>query len=86
MRGSEFVFDSIDLLYYELHKISINRGGSYIDSPSWIKNKKATINLQNKDKDNKWFKYAITAALNHSKINNHPEKMSKLKPFIDNYN
>ena len=32
MRGSEFVFDSVDLLYYELHKISINRSESYIDS------------------------------------------------------
>ena len=87
MNGSEFVFESVDLLHYRLHKISLNRGGSYIDSPSWIKNKKATINPQNKDnKDNKCFKYAITAALNYSKINNHPEKISKLKPFIDNYN
>ena len=28
MKRSEFVFDSIDLLYYKLHKININRGGS----------------------------------------------------------
>ena len=41
MRGSEFVFDSIDLLHYNLHKISLNRGGSYIDYPKWLK--KATI-------------------------------------------
>ena len=34
MRGSEFIFDSVDLLYYNLQKISINRKGSlYIDSP-----------------------------------------------------
>ena len=33
MRGSKFVFASVDLLYYELHKISLNRGGSYVDSP-----------------------------------------------------
>ena len=39
----------MDLLYYHLHKISLNKGGSDIDSPDWIKNKKATINLQNKD-------------------------------------
>ena len=32
MKGSEFVFDSIDLLYYKLHKISLNQNGSYIDS------------------------------------------------------
>ena len=41
MKGCEFVFESVDLLYYKLHKISLNRGGSYIDSPNWIKNKKS---------------------------------------------
>ena len=44
IRESEFVFDSVDSLYYKLHKISLNRGGSYIDSPKWLKNKKATTN------------------------------------------
>ena len=48
MRGSEFVFDSADLLLYELHRISLNRGGSYIDYPKWLKNKKATINPKKK--------------------------------------
>ena len=38
--GSNFVFKSVDLLYYHLHKISLNRGGSYIDSPDWIKHTK----------------------------------------------
>ena len=66
MEGSSFVFESIDLLYYSLHKISLNRGGSYIDSPNWLKNKKATINP--KYEDNECFKYAITASLNHEKI------------------
>ena len=33
MTGSEFVPDSIDLLYYHLKKIGVKRGGSYIDSP-----------------------------------------------------
>ena len=62
MKGSEFVFDSIDLLYYKLHKISLNRGGSYIDSTEWLKNKKATINPKNND--GKYFQFAITEALN----------------------
>ena len=44
MRGSEFVFDAVDALYYNLNKISLSRGGSYIDSPKWLKNKKATTN------------------------------------------
>ena len=33
MKGSEFEFDGVDFLYYDFNKISINRGGSYIDSP-----------------------------------------------------
>ena len=41
MHGSEFVFDGVNALYYDLNKISLNRGGSYIDSPEWIKNKKS---------------------------------------------
>ena len=28
-------FDSVNSLYYKLHKISINKRGSYIDFPKW---------------------------------------------------
>ena len=38
MRGSEFIFDSVDALYYDLNKISLSRGRLYIDSPKWVKN------------------------------------------------
>ena len=48
IRGSEFIFDSGDALYYDLNKISLSRGGSYIDSPKWLKNKKARINPKKK--------------------------------------
>ena len=44
IRGSEFVFDSVDLLHYNFHKIRSNTGRSYIDSSKWLKNKKETIN------------------------------------------
>ena len=81
MKGSQFVFESVDLLYYSLHRINLNRGESYIDSPEWLKNKKATINPKNID--NKCLKHAIIAALNHEKIKNQPERISNLKPFID---
>ena len=29
MRGSEFVYDSVDVLYYNLNKVSLSRVGSY---------------------------------------------------------
>ena len=62
MRGSEFEFDGINFLYYDFNKTSINRGGSYIDSPKWLKDKKSTINPKNND--DKCFQYAVTLALN----------------------
>ena len=40
MKGSEFVFDYFHLLHYKFHIVKHNRGGSYIDSPDWIKTKK----------------------------------------------
>ena len=80
MRGSEFAFDGVNFLYYDFNKISISRGGSYLDSPKWLKNKKSTINPNNKDY--KCFQYAATLALNLDKINDHPE----IKPFIEQYN
>ena len=72
MRGSKFVFDCVNELHHKLHKVDLNRGKSYIDSPRWLKNKKATINLKNKN-DDRYFQYALTFALNYGKIKNHPK-------------
>ena len=44
VRRSDFVFNSVQLLYYKCHRINFRRGGSYNDSPDWMKKKKATIN------------------------------------------
>ena len=85
MKGSEFVFEYVHSLYYKCHKINLSRGRSYIDSPDWIKNKKATVNPTNK-KDNKQFQYAITVVLNHKEIKKDPQKITKIKPFIKKYN
>ena len=49
IKGSDFAFVWINLLFYKCHKIIFKRGGSYIDSPDWIKKKKATMNLKNDD-------------------------------------
>ena len=60
MKESDFEFDGVNFLYYDFNKISINRGGSYIDSPKWLKEKKSTINPKNNDQ--KCFQYAATLA------------------------
>ena len=81
MKGSRFTLERIDFLEYHLHKISLNKGSSYIESPEWIKIKGVTINPKN-TKDNNCFQYAITAILNYQNIDHHTERISKLKLFI----
>ena len=81
--GSNYLFDSVDLLHYRLHKMSLNRDGSHIDSPKLLKNKRAIINRKNKD--DKCFQYAIKLALNNQKINNHLEEIYNITPFIGRY-
>ena len=68
MRGSEIEFDGVNFFYYDFNKTSINRGGSYKDSPKWLKDKKSTINPKNND--DKCFQYTVTLPLNLDKINN----------------
>ena len=63
----------------------MKRGESYIKSPEWLKNKKATINPQNENDDN-CFQYAIIVALNHQNIVRDLQGISKNKPFINQYN
>ena len=76
MKDTNFVFESVNLLYYSLHKTTLKRGGSYIKSPKWLRNKRATINP--KSKDNKCFRDAILASLNYEKIPNHLDRISNL--------
>ena len=53
-------------------------------SSEWLINERATINPKNKDV--KCFQYFITVELNHQNIENHPERISNIEPFIDKYN
>ena len=78
MKESSYIFERVDLLEYNLYKIRLNRGSSYIDPPTWIKHKKVITNPKN-TKDNNCFQYAITTALNYRNIGHHPERISELK-------
>ena len=84
MKGSDFIFDSVQLLYYKCDIVNFKLGGSYIDSPDWIKKKKAAINPKNKD--NKCFQYAATVVLNYEEIKWNPERVSNIKPFVNKDN
>ena len=48
MRGSDFIFDTVQLMRYKCHNVNCKPGGSYIDYPDWIKIKKTTKNSKNK--------------------------------------
>ena len=63
MRGSDVIFDSVQLMYFKCHKISFKCGDSYIDFPDWIKKKNGTINPKNED--DKCFQFMVTVALNY---------------------
>ena len=85
MKGSDFVFNGINYFYYDLNRVSVSKGGSYIESPKWLKDKKSTVNQKNNDY--KCFQYATTLALNFDKVTIHPEKITKkIKSSINKYN
>ena len=84
IKGSDFISDSVQLIYYKCHKLNFICGGSYIDSSDWIKNKKATINPKNTD--DKRFQYAATVAFNYGETESRPERVSSTKPFVNKYN
>ena len=80
MKGSEFAFDYVHLLYYKCHKINPNCWGSYIDSPDWIKSKtnNAKINpIKEKTKGNNYFQFAVTVTLNYEELKKDSESKSK---------
>ena len=74
--NSNYSFDYVGMSAIHFHEVELKRGSSYIDSPTWIKNKHATINPKN-TKDNKCFQYAIIAVLHHH-ISRNPQRISKV--------
>ena len=78
----DLIPEGIESIIYNFTEIIMSN--TFIESPEWIKNKKCTMNPQNKD--NKCFLYSITVALNYQNIKNNPERISKIKPFINSLN
>ena len=54
---------------------------SELNSSRWLRSKKEAI--INGDND---FQNALNEALNYQNIETHPERISKLKPYINKYN
>ena len=70
IKGSDFVFESVYLMDYKLHRVRLKRGGSchrYIKSPEWLENKKAIINPKNEN-DDECFRWSTICTLNYNEI------------------
>ena len=67
IKGSDFVFENVDLLDYKLHRGRLKRGRSYVKSPEWLANKKATRYPKNK-KDDEYLQWSIISTLNYNEI------------------
>ena len=81
--NSRFRFDEVLFLDVNFHRLNLTRDSSYLPLPDWIEKKKAIINPQNNDKE--CFKWAVIAALQWTDIKSHPERLSNLRNFVDNY-
>ena len=76
---SSFSLDKIMHLYINFHKLALTRGGFYNELPKWLKSKKPVINPQNKDEE--YFKWAVTVALYHKEIKKDHQGISRLRPY-----
>ena len=57
---------------------------SELNSLGWLLGKEEAIN--NNNDNNNEFQNALDNALNYQTIEKHPERISKLKPYINKYN
>ena len=72
--ASDWMFHSIKGLYLHTVEYEPLSGSSYIELPKALADKKAIINMKNKD--NECFKWCITRALNL--VDKHPERITKI--------
>ena len=83
-QGSGWDIESIELAYINVAKYVPLRGGSYLPLPAKLANKKAIVNVKNKD--NECLKWALRAALYPPEDGVHPERPSKYNPQNDKIN
>ena len=65
------------------HRLNLTRGSSYIPLPDWLTHKGAIINPENLDME--YFKWAVIAAMKWEGTGDHPERISKLRTYEDEF-
>ena len=84
LRDSKFVFNGVIHMDIDFHRLNLTRGSSYMPLPDWLAKKGAIINPKNSDME--CFKWAVIAAMKWRDIDNHPERISKLRRYEDDFN
>ena len=73
-RGSGWVLERIMVAYVNVARYQPLRGGTYLDLPLKLKNKKALINVRNRDEE--CLKWALRAALFPCGAGKNPQRQS----------
>lgn len=82
-KESDLIYDSIKQMNVAVNKHKPMNGGQYVELDSYINNKKCCINIKNEDE--KCFMYCILYHLNKEAIGAHPERVTKYKPYLEQY-
>ena len=83
LRDSKFVFNGVIHMDIDFHRLNLTRGSSYLPLPEWLAKKGAIINPKNSDME--CFKWAVITAMKWKDIGDHPEKISKLRRYEDDF-
>ena len=83
LRDSKFTFDKVLYTDIRCHRLMLTRGSSYIKQPDWLAKTKAILNPKNLDE--KCFKWAVIAGLKWEEIDWHPERVSKLRRYENEF-
>ena len=83
LRNSKFVFDGVVHMDIDFHGLNLSRGSSYIPLPDWLAKNGAIINPKNSDME--CFKWAVIPVMKWKDIDNHPERISKLRRYEDEF-
>ena len=85
LKDSKIKIKHVKNLDITCHKLTLTQGSSYIPLPKNFSGKRSVINPHNEN-NKECFKWAVLAALYHTKMKNHPEKITNLKQFEDKCN
>ena len=80
---SKFVFDQVLHMDVDFHQLNLTRGSSYLPLPDWLAKKKVIINPLNEDQE--CFKWAVIVASRWEDIDRNPQRISKLKKFVADF-